>query len=68
MAEFCFKCLKEISSENLSEKNFVLSKDLYLCEGCGKYKKVVVKYKRRFRFPKLRYKIFSFFKDSFKGR
>ena len=46
MAEFCFECYKKFHGENRKEENYIISDELDLCEGCGKYQKVVICYKR----------------------
>ncbi len=47
MAEFCLKCYNRIYKDNLTEYDVVLTKDYELCEGCGKCKRVVIKYRGR---------------------
>ena len=44
MSEICFECLEETLSGavRLERKKFIISKDLELCENCGKYKQVVI--------------------------
>ena len=42
MAEFCLECWNELNGTNDSEKEYIMSKDLDLCEGCGEYKRVIV--------------------------
>ena len=42
MAEFCTECWNELNDTNHSDKHFILSKDLELCEGCGEYKRVII--------------------------
>ena len=46
MAEFCLKCWNELTEMSLTEKDVVISKDLWLCEGCGKIKNVIKYYNR----------------------
>lgn len=41
MAEFCLDCLREFEP-NANGRNSVLSKDYYICDGCGKSKRIVV--------------------------
>ena len=43
MSEYCFHCFNKINEEKESEKRYVMSRELDLCEGCGQYKRVVVK-------------------------
>lgn len=42
MAEFCLECLRELDGINYRKGEFVLSRELELCEGCGQWKRVVV--------------------------
>ena len=42
MAEFCLTCWNNMHNTSLKEKDFVISKELDLCEGCGKMKFVIV--------------------------
>ncbi len=43
MAEFCLDCLNRISKTRYDERKYIISDDLDLCEGCGKWKHVIVK-------------------------
>ncbi len=47
MAEFCLKCWNEINDKKDTVKDVVLSKEPELCEGCGEFKKIIVKPKKR---------------------
>ena len=47
MAEFCTECWKEMFPQDQNKK-FVVSKYLDLCEGCGEYKRVVIREKVAF--------------------
>jgi len=42
MAEFCLQCLNRINKTNDPESKYIISKDLELCEGCGKMRHIVV--------------------------
>lgn len=42
MAEFCLECYKKINGKAVEGKEYIISKDLDLCEGCGQWKPVVV--------------------------
>ena len=42
MAEFCLDCWNEINDSDYKEKDYVLSKELCLCEECGEYKHVII--------------------------
>ena len=62
MAEFCIDCWNEINETNDSEKKYIISEDLVLCEGCNEYKHIIVAnrksyYMRKFRFLILPFKI-----------
>ena len=43
MAEICPECFNKICNKNYTEKDFILSDELDLCEECGQYKKVVIR-------------------------
>ncbi len=55
MAEFCLDCLNRINKSKDGEEEFVLSKDLDLCEGCGEWKHVVIMERRPYYMHKFRY-------------
>ena len=40
MAEFCLKCLNQLSGTHYTKGDVIEAYDL--CEGCGEYKKCVV--------------------------
>ena len=42
MAEFCLECWNKINGTEDGEWKYVLSKSLYLCEGCGELKYIIV--------------------------
>ena len=42
MAEICLECWNKLTSSNHTEKDYVLSDDLYLCENCEEYKRVII--------------------------
>ena len=43
MAEFCLDCFNKMNETDYAEDEVEISKDLELCEGCGEYKRVVIK-------------------------
>jgi len=43
MAEFCLDCWNKINGTNEPESDYYMSKHPDLCEGCGKYKKVIIR-------------------------
>lgn len=51
MAEFCLACLNKISGTSYTEADFLLSREVDLCENCGKMVPVVVR--RRVHLPKI---------------
>mgnify|MGYP000142076895 CR=1 FL=1 len=62
MAEFCLKCWNELNGTNDPPQKFIISKDLDLCEGCGKLTHVILMerkyaYLRKFRFIAVPFKI-----------
>lgn len=50
MAEFCLDCWNKLNQSNFTEKEYVISRELDLCEGCGQWKPVIVTVRR---FPAL---------------
>ena len=58
MAEFCLTCWNKTQNIPLQEKNVVISKELDLCEGCGKMKQVIVCTKKGWLIRYVRYLIF----------
>ena len=58
MAEFCLKCWNELNKEvPLREKDVIISKDFYLCEGCAELKNIILVYERKNLFRKFIEKI-----------
>lgn len=62
MAELCLQCWNKINGTHDPESKYIISKDLELCEECGKLKHVIVVerksyYLRKFRFFILPFKI-----------
>lgn len=43
MAEFCLSCWNRINHTKSTERNWIFSKELDLCEGCGEWKLVIVR-------------------------
>ena len=60
MAEFCAECWKEMFPQDQNKK-FVVSKYLDLCEGCGEYKRVIIREKAAFFFIRRAYRRFGNF-------
>ena len=42
MAEICLDCWNEINDANYTKRDYILSKELCLCEECGEYKQVII--------------------------
>ena len=45
MAEFCVDCWNEFCGTDLPACKFVLTREDELCEGCGEFKRTVIKEK-----------------------
>lgn len=54
MALYCLDCVNKLSSRTYDAKELIFAKSLYICEGCGEYKTVVLMTKRCYRRRKLR--------------
>lgn len=42
MAEFCLECWNRLNHSDYTERDYILSEDLDLCEGCASFKPVVL--------------------------
>lgn len=42
MAEFCLDCFNEINGTNDTAEKYIFTKNLELCEGCGKLKNTII--------------------------
>ena len=60
MAEFCLECKNKLDGTNYSEKKYILSDYLDLCEGCGCYKRVIIMETKYYYLHKLRFVLFPF--------
>ncbi len=60
MAEFCLECQNKLDGTNYSERKYILSDCLDLCEGCGCYKRVVIMERKYYYLRKLKYVLFPF--------
>lgn len=45
MAEFCVDCYNEKMCTTDTSQKYIISKELELCEQCGQWKRVVIRYK-----------------------
>ena len=43
MAEFCLDCWNKLEGTHATERDYVLSGEWDLCEGCGEWKRVIVR-------------------------
>ena len=43
MAEYCLECLNKYSAHKYRRIEVVLSRELDLCEGCGAWKRTVIR-------------------------
>ena len=55
MAEFCIDCWLEINEIKDDKRKYILSKDVDFCEGCGKWKPVVVMERKEYYLHILRF-------------
>ena len=65
MAVFCLKCWNKMNDTNESERKYILSKELDLCEECAQMTHVIIIerkafYLRKFRFLVIFFKIIFF--------
>lgn len=60
MSEFCLKCWNEINKTDDPASKYILSKELDLCEGCGKRTHVIVAQRKIYYRHKLRFVILPF--------
>ena len=48
MSEICFECFNKSNDYKYTPKDFIISKELGLCEDCGEYKPVIITFRRPF--------------------
>ena len=60
MAEFCLECWRKMNKGRYDNTRYVLSKELDLCEGCGKWKHVIIMERNAYYMWKFRYFILPF--------
>lgn len=41
MAEFCLDCWNRINDAHWTERDYILSDEYDICEGCGEFRRVV---------------------------
>ncbi len=61
MSEICLDCLNKLLGTNYSERDFIISDDLDLCEDCGEWKNVVVARSRGYQWRGLQRLVEKFF-------
>ena len=42
MAEFCLDCWNRLNHTSYTERDFILSEELESCEGCAKFKPIIL--------------------------
>lgn len=57
MSEICLDCLNKLLGTNYSEREFIISNDLDLCEDCGEWKNVVVSREQGYQWRRLHFLI-----------
>ncbi len=60
MAEMCFDCLNKLNDYKLKKRNYIISKDVDLCEECSELKQVVIVERKVYYMEKFRIIIFPF--------
>ncbi len=50
MAEFCLNCWNKLMGSQYSPSCFIFSREADLCEGCGEWKPVIIRFKARYLF------------------
>ena len=48
MAEICFDCWNKQNNGKYKTKDFIISKELDICEECGEYKNVIIAFRKPF--------------------
>ena len=60
MAEFCLDCWNKINETSDSSDKYILSKDLDLCEECGRWTHIIIMERQYYYRHKFRLIIFPF--------
>ncbi len=60
MAEICLQCWNKINGTNDPPSKYIISKDLELCEECGKLTHVIIVERKYYYLHKFRFIIFPF--------
>ena len=53
MAEFCLDCWNKMNGTDDPPEKYILSRNFDLCEGCGEWKRVIVRQCRFYRLLRL---------------
>ena len=48
MSEICVDCWNKVTENNYRKKKFIVSRQPELCEECGQWKPVIIRYKGRY--------------------
>lgn len=48
MAEICFDCWNKSNNNKYKPKDFIISKELDICEECGEHKPVIIAFRQPF--------------------
>ena len=60
MAEICLECWNRLNQTKYKPSKYILSKELDLCEECGKWKRVIIVERKYYYMRKFRYIILPF--------
>lgn len=60
MAEFCLECWNSMNEREEDSRQYILSEELELCEGCGEWKHVIIGERGIGSFYNLKYLLFVF--------
>lgn len=60
MSEFCLECWNKINKTEYGKEKYIISKDLDFCEGCGKWKPVIVMERHSYYMHKFKYLFLPF--------
>ncbi len=54
MADFCLDCWNEMLNKNDPASTYIITKELYLCEGCAEFKPVVIALRKNYIWRRLK--------------
>ncbi|BFK87685.1 hypothetical protein I4200191B4_19910 [Pseudoflavonifractor gallinarum] len=67
MAELCLDCWNKLTDSEYSPKCFLFSEEPDLCEECGEWKTVIIRFKRRYLVAEWLHERFNGFSDKQKS-